>query len=58
MNAGLQPARFQEVLWNASSALKHDDGVLLHEAGEKACQAHDTPLSLSERQHLRSGDWL
>ena len=53
MNALRQPGRVEEVLSNISSALKHDDGVLLHEAG------HDTPHSpLFKTQMLRPEDSL
>ena len=33
MNALTQRDRLEEVLWDVSSALKYDDGTLLHEAG-------------------------
>lgn len=48
MNAFRQHGRLEEVLWDVSSTLKYDDGILLHGAG------HVTPPAILQTQMLPS----
>lgn len=43
MNALMQRDRLEEVLWDVSLALKHDDGTLLHGAGGRVAKPSCAP---------------